>query len=306
MDWLYHPANILCFHWRMYSEQPWKLYDSVHQEKGRRPEKLGKGFPWVWLNLKWKHSSHLADLHRSDFHNTVCQLISHFRTFLVRGWRAEASKVFASFCGMKHRNSLKIRYQRKSFSQSLGLFSSFVICVGWFIWFFKVPLKIKCYNPLVKLNPLALTDGLGYEPPLLAPAILWSCVLLTGGVKERMNSSLWRFIVNQMLRMQGLMLGTAEHIRALSRALPFGPSVVFKGSKINQFYWRVGSQWGTGMYPIWKNWILSWSSMNPCSYYQILYLLPVWSLIPSTYPYSFILSGAGQSSPFSCFCTVQL
>lgn len=53
IDWLHHPANVLCLHWGIYSEQPWKVYDSVHQEKGLRPEKLGKEFPWIWLNLKW-------------------------------------------------------------------------------------------------------------------------------------------------------------------------------------------------------------------------------------------------------------
>lgn len=52
IDWLHHPANVFCFHWRMYSEKLWKVYDSVHQEKGLRPEKLGKDFPWVWLNLQ--------------------------------------------------------------------------------------------------------------------------------------------------------------------------------------------------------------------------------------------------------------
>lgn len=52
IDWLHHPANVFCFHWGMYSEQLWKVYNSVHQEKGQRPEKLGKEFLWVWLNLK--------------------------------------------------------------------------------------------------------------------------------------------------------------------------------------------------------------------------------------------------------------
>lgn len=52
-DWLHPPANVLCLHWGMCSEQPWKVHDSVHQEKRPRPEKLGKEFPWVWLNLKW-------------------------------------------------------------------------------------------------------------------------------------------------------------------------------------------------------------------------------------------------------------
>lgn len=51
-DWLHHPANVFCFHWRRYSEQPWKVYDSVHQGNGLRPEKLGQELPWVWLNLK--------------------------------------------------------------------------------------------------------------------------------------------------------------------------------------------------------------------------------------------------------------
>ena len=52
VDCLHQPADVLCLHWGMYSEQPWKEWGSVHQEKGPRPEKLGKEFPWGWLNLK--------------------------------------------------------------------------------------------------------------------------------------------------------------------------------------------------------------------------------------------------------------
>lgn len=50
IDWLHHPANVFCFHHVFRAAL--KVCDSVHQEKGQRPEKLGEEFLWVWLTLK--------------------------------------------------------------------------------------------------------------------------------------------------------------------------------------------------------------------------------------------------------------
>lgn len=80
-DWLRHPDSVVCLRWGMHSEQPWKGVTQC--------SKIGAGAWETWLRIslglaefRVKHSSHLADLHRSDFHHVICQLMSHFGTIL--------------------------------------------------------------------------------------------------------------------------------------------------------------------------------------------------------------------------------
>ena len=44
MDGPQHPASVLCLHWRMCSEQPWKLYDLCTKKKDQGLGNLEKNF----------------------------------------------------------------------------------------------------------------------------------------------------------------------------------------------------------------------------------------------------------------------
>lgn len=110
--------------------------ESVWLSAPRKKTKTWEAWQRISLGLdefKVKHSSHLADLHRSDFHHTMCQLQLHFGTFLVREKRAEMSKVFMLLMAWSMGTVLNLGIREKSFSQTLGLFSSFVVLVGWFL-----------------------------------------------------------------------------------------------------------------------------------------------------------------------------
>ena len=80
-DWLHHPASVLYFHWGIC------ILSSLG--KGMTLQQ-NRGWAWeTWLRIslglaefRVKHSSHLADLHRSDFHRVICQLMSHLGTIL--------------------------------------------------------------------------------------------------------------------------------------------------------------------------------------------------------------------------------
>ena len=80
-DWLCHPSSVLYLHWGIC------ILSSLG--KGMTLQQ-NRGWAWeTWLRIslglaefRVKHSSHLADLHRSDFHHVICQLMSHLGTIL--------------------------------------------------------------------------------------------------------------------------------------------------------------------------------------------------------------------------------
>ena len=95
-DWLRHPASVLYLHWGIC------ILSSLG--KGMTLQQ-NRGWAWeTWLRIslglaefRVKHSSHLADLHRSDFHHVICQLMSHLGTILSGELRWARFLAFSSW-----------------------------------------------------------------------------------------------------------------------------------------------------------------------------------------------------------------